>query len=255
MEENAADGTFPPQLYSSSVSLPRDRRHDRSAVLNTETFQDVAALVIKLPCGANALHATAGNSIMMIWYWLARHGMTISGAGLPHYAISKMSYVARAYLVRELTLVLSVTVLWLASVLAGCAHGRNQIHPPDPDPGRTRFETYCAGCHLNEGPWMRGEAPPLEGSYWVAGPENRVIKIVLHGLRGPIKVGGKPYNQEMPGFGPILTDTEIASLLSYVRKRFGGASTPVSEAAVSLIRTANRGRMDYWTVDELLREP
>jgi mono/diheme cytochrome c family protein len=102
---------------------------------------------------------------------------------------------------------------------------------------------------------MMGEAPPLEGSSWLAGPEGRVIRIVLHGLRGPIEVRGKIYNQEMPGFGPVLTDADIASLLSYVRKRFGGASTSASETAISLIRAANRGRMNYWTVDELLKEP
>lgn len=102
---------------------------------------------------------------------------------------------------------------------------------------------------------MMGEAPPLEGSAWVTGPEKRIVKIVLHGLRGPIEVRATAYNQEMPGFGPILTDTDIASLLSYVRRRFGGASTPVSEEAVSLIRTASRGRTQYWTVDELLKEP
>src|SRR6202043_877859 len=99
-------------------------------------------------------------------------------------------------------------------------------------------------------PWMRGEAPPLEGSSWVAGPENRVIEIVLHGLHGPIEVRSQTYNQEMPGFGPILTDADIASLLSYVRRRFGGASTPTSETTVSLIRAANRGRTGYWTVAE-----
>jgi len=155
---------------------------------------------------------------------------------------------------KKLTFIVSVTGLWLASLLAGCARGR--IHNPRSaaDPGRTRFETYCAGCHLNEGPWMMGEAPPLEGSSWVAGPEDRVIRIVLHGLRGPIQVRGKAYNQEMPGFGPILTDADIASLLSYVRGRFGRAP-PVSEPAVSQIRAAHRGRMDYWTVDELLKEP
>jgi mono/diheme cytochrome c family protein len=102
---------------------------------------------------------------------------------------------------------------------------------------------------------MMGEAPPLEGSAWVAGPENRVIKIVLHGLRGPIEVRSKTYNQEMPGFGPILTDADIASLLSYVRRRYGGASAPTSEAAVSQIRAANRSRTGYWTVDELIKEP
>jgi mono/diheme cytochrome c family protein len=101
---------------------------------------------------------------------------------------------------------------------------------------------------------MRGEAPPLEGSAWVAGPENRLIKIVLHGLHGTIEVVGKTYNQEMPGFGPILTDADIASLLSYVRRRFGGARVSVSAESVRLIRAANGSRTDYWTADELLKE-
>ncbi len=126
---------------------------------------------------------------------------------------------------------------------------------PDRDPGRTRFETHCAGCHLNEGQWMRGEAPPLEASSWVSGSENRLIRIVLHGLHGTIEVAGKTYNQEMPGFGPILTDVEIASLLSHVRQRFGGQSVPVSPEAVRWIRAATPNRTNYWTVDELLKEP
>ena len=145
-------------------------------------------------------------------------------------------------------------ILFVAS-LTGCAHGRRHTGLAGADPGRARFETYCAGCHLDEGPWMRGEAPPLEGSAWVAGPESRVIRIVLHGLRGPIEVRGTNYNQEMPGFAPVLSDADIAALLSYVRKRFGGASTPTSETAIGLIRAANRGRTNYWTVDELLKEP
>ncbi len=151
--------------------------------------------------------------------------------------------------------VVCVTCLCLTSLLVGCTHAQSHARIPDADPERTRFETYCAGCHLNEGPFMMGEAPPLEGSSWVAGPENRVIRIVLHGLRGPIEVRGKTYNQEMPGFGSVLTDADIASLLSYVRKRFGAASTPVSEAAVRLIREANRDRTDYWTVGEMMKEP
>jgi mono/diheme cytochrome c family protein len=151
--------------------------------------------------------------------------------------------------------ILSVTALWLASLLAGCAHNRKQVPVAAADPGKTRFETYCAGCHLNEGPWMRGEAPPLEGSAWVAGPENRVIRIVLHGLHGPIEVQGQNYNQEMPGFAPILTDADIASIVSYLRRRYGGAATPTPEAAVSLLRAANQGRKHYWTVDELIKEP
>ncbi len=88
----------------------------------------------------------------------------------------------------------------------------------------------------------------------MAGPENRLIKIVLHGLHGTIEVVGKTYNQEMPGFGPILTDADIASLLSYVRRRFGGARPSFSAESVRLIRAANGSRTDYWTADELLNE-
>lgn len=102
---------------------------------------------------------------------------------------------------------------------------------------------------------MIGEAPPLEGSSWVAGPENRLIKILLHGLHGAIEVRSKTYNQEMPAFGQTLTDAEVASVLSFVRQRFGGASAPVSPAAVSRVRDATRDRTGYWTVDELLKDP
>jgi mono/diheme cytochrome c family protein len=149
----------------------------------------------------------------------------------------------------------ALRILSLTTFLVACAPRRHQASLSNPDPARTRFETYCAGCHLNEGQWMRGEAPPLEGSSWVSGPEDRLIRIVLHGLRGPIEVGGKLYNQEMPGFAPVLTDADIASLVSYVRRRFGQAATPVPEAQVSRIRAANPARKNYWTVEELMKEP
>ena len=102
---------------------------------------------------------------------------------------------------------------------------------------------------------MMGEAPPLAGSAWIAGPEGRVIRIVLQGLRGPIEVAGKKYNQEMPAFGPVLSDAEIASLLTHARKRFGAVETPVSKEAVASIRAANRNRKGFWTAAELLKEP
>ena len=152
-------------------------------------------------------------------------------------------------------LLLGATLLFLSLLPEGCAPARNRGPSMGVDSGRTRFETYCAGCHLNEGPWMRGEAPPLEGSAWVGGPEDRLIRIVLHGLRGPIEVAGKGYNQEMPGFGPILTDADIASLLSYVRSRFASIAPPVPEAAIARIRAANSARTQLWTVAELLKVP
>jgi mono/diheme cytochrome c family protein len=126
---------------------------------------------------------------------------------------------------------------------------------PYPDPGRSLFDSCCAACHLSNGPGMTVEAPPLDGSPWVAGPEDRLIIIVLHGLRGAIEIKGKTYNQEMPAIGEVLTDDQIASLLSFVRRRFGGASTPVVPADVSRVRAETRNRGGYWTVEELLKRP
>lgn len=149
---------------------------------------------------------------------------------------------------------LSVTGLGLVWLLAGCGARREHVRMPDAEPGRTRFESYCAACHQYDGQGI-GQAPPLEASSWVTGPEIRLIRIVLHGVRGTIEVGGKIYNREMPGFGQILSDAEVASLLSYVRRRFGRTSKAVTPAAVSQVRAASPNRTDYWTVDELLEEP
>ena len=176
--------------------------------------------------------------------------MTIS-----RHARTQTPCVTTARVRRKLQFILVVTSSWLASLLTGCAASRNHARMPYADPGRIQFESYCAACHLSGGPGMMGEAPPLDGSSWVAGSENRLIKIVLHGLRGPIEIRGKTYNQEMPAFGQVLTDAEIASLVSFVRKRFGGASLPVLPATVGQVRAATRNRPGYWTVDELLQQP
>jgi mono/diheme cytochrome c family protein len=151
------------------------------------------------------------------------------------------------------TVAAAATTVWLASLLAGCAAGRHpaRLAPVDP-PGRTQFESYCAACHHIDGQGVAGEAPPLTGSSWVTGPERRLIRILLHGVRGPIEVAGKTYNREMPGFGQVMTDAEIASLASFVRSRFGGMSGPVEPAAIRRIRTAAPQRRDPWTADELL---
>ena len=58
--------------------------------------------------------------------------------------------------------------------------------------------------------------PPLAGSEWVTGPEERLIKLTLHGLYGPIEVKGEKF----PGVVPMtpfkmLSDQEVAEVLSF----------------------------------------
>jgi len=123
-------------------------------------------------------------------------------------------------------------------------------------PGAKAFDAYCTACHQYDAQGM-GEAPPLHDSDWVEGPQDRLIRIVMHGVRGAIEVQGKTYNREMPGFGAILDDKQIAELLTFVRDTFGGGSPAISEAAVRRIRERHKDRRAYWTVEELtaLAEP
>jgi mono/diheme cytochrome c family protein len=142
----------------------------------------------------------------------------------------------------------------LLALLAGCGTHRRQARTPDAEPGGIQFQSYCAACHRYDGQGM-GDAPPLDGSPWVTGPGDRLIRIVLHGVHGPIEVHGKQYDQEMPGFGQILSDADVASLLSFLRRRFGAPSEPITPETVSRVRAANQTRTDYWSVQELLEKP
>jgi mono/diheme cytochrome c family protein len=151
-------------------------------------------------------------------------------------------------------LVLSMTRFCLLVSLTGCGAHRRQTRLPDAEPGRLQFQSYCAACHQYDGQGM-GDAPALAGSPWVTGPESRLIRIVLHGVRGPMVVDGKTYDREMPGFGQILPDAEVASLLSYLRSRFGAPSAPITAEMVMRVRAANQTRTEYWRVDELLEKP
>lgn len=142
--------------------------------------------------------------------------------------------------------------LGLAVLFAGC--GRNHDPPlaKEAGAGRKLFADYCAACHHAEGLGVQGGGPPLVASPWVAGTEARLIRIVLHGIRGPLTLGEQTYNLEMPGFGPILGDAQISALLSFVHGRFGASTAPITPATVSDVRAATRGRTEYWTVNELL---
>ena len=150
--------------------------------------------------------------------------------------------------VRVAALVVAVGAAWVA----GCGRGIQRAGKVAAEPGRARFESYCAACHQYDGHGV-GEAPPFEGSAWVTGPEERLIKIVLHGVRGAMVVDGKTYNREMPGFGQVLSDEDVAALLSYIRRRFGGPSGPITAENVGRVREENEGRIKYWTVEELLQ--
>ena len=117
--------------------------------------------------------------------------------------------------------------------------------------GQGFFTQYCAVCHQPSGLGQEGTAPPLVDSEWVLGTHERTVRIVLNGLHGPLKVGKRTIDMEMPGLG-VLNDEQIASILTYIRREWGHESNPVEPENVAKIRAANAEHGDIqWTADEL----
>ena len=121
------------------------------------------------------------------------------------------------------------------------------------DNGRQTFAGLCAACHQTTGKGLDGLAPPLADSEWVLGDPERIIKVVMHGLRGPIKVKGNHYSYDMPAAG-FLTDEQIAGVLTYIRREWDHEASPVPLDLVQKIRAETKGRTDAWTEPELLKK-
>ena len=124
-------------------------------------------------------------------------------------------------------------------------------------PGQSVYEMACLPCHQPEGKGLPGVYPPLQGSEWVRGDVSRLVKIVLHGLTGPVTVAGKQYGAgpepvAMPSMSG-LSDEQIADVLSYIRSNFGAVSDPVSVNAVQKVRSQYPNRQEPWTAVELDR--
>ena len=118
------------------------------------------------------------------------------------------------------------------------------------DNGRQTFAGLCAACHQPTGKGLEGLAPPLAESEWVLGEPERIVKVVMHGLRGPIKVKGMTYSYDMPAAG-FLSDEQIAGVLTYIRREWDHEAAPVPVDLVKKIREEHKGRTDAWTEPEL----
>lgn len=118
-------------------------------------------------------------------------------------------------------------------------------------------EGFCVTCHQPNGKGLDASGfPPLNASKWVTGSEDRLIKLTLNGLLGPIEVNGKKYPGQVPmtPFGMMLNDQEIADVLTYVRNSFTNEANPISAAKVKEIRESIKDKKGFYSPDELLKE-
>lgn len=120
--------------------------------------------------------------------------------------------------------------------------------------GKRLFAGSCAACHQLHGLGMDGLAPPLADSEWVLGSEERLTRIVLKGLTGPIKVNGRGWYLDMPSMG-MFDDDQIAAILTYIRREWDNTGAPVKPETVKRIRAKTAARQEAWSQAELLEIP
>jgi mono/diheme cytochrome c family protein/glucose/arabinose dehydrogenase len=119
--------------------------------------------------------------------------------------------------------------------------------------GKELYSTTCFGCHQADGKGLENVAPNLAGSDWVKGPVDRIIKVALDGLTGPIKVNGQEVATYpvMPGHRGVYNDQQLAAVLTYVRAEWGNNSGLVKAEEVKAVRDATADREVPYTHDEL----
>jgi mono/diheme cytochrome c family protein len=115
--------------------------------------------------------------------------------------------------------------------------------------GERTYGQICASCHQATGEGVAGNFPPLKGSPWATGDVRVPISIVLHGLQGEVAVNGTTYNGAMQPWS-MLSDDDVANVLTYVRSAWGNTASAVTAAEVKAIRDG-AGARGAWTVAEL----
>jgi len=116
--------------------------------------------------------------------------------------------------------------------------------------GSKVYQQVCIACHQASGNGLVGVFPPLAGSEWVSGNEERLAAIVLHGLMGPIEVKGETWNGVMPPQGANLDDRQISAVLTYIRSEWENDSPPVAPDVVESVRETFSGHAP-WTLETL----
>lgn len=129
-----------------------------------------------------------------------------------------------------------------------------QTKDPFIENGRFIYTSACAPCHQQDGNGVPGQYPPLSGSDWTqeAGP-GRLIRLMLHGLEGPIEVKGLQFNNTMVPWKDLLSDSQIAAVLSFIRSEWGNKAPKVTPEQVKTIRDKTSDRKQHWTAQELLQ--
>ncbi|HLX25774.1 MAG TPA: cytochrome c [Candidatus Cybelea sp.] len=141
----------------------------------------------------------------------------------------------------------ALAVLVATVVLAGCAKGAQSSaaasasaaaanNPASASDGGAVYIANCSSCHQTNGQGTPGAFPPLAGNPVVTGNPIATILIVKNGLDGRVVVHGHAYSGIMPRWKGVLSDEQIASVITYIRSSWKNNASGVSVSQVQAVK-------------------
>jgi mono/diheme cytochrome c family protein/glucose/arabinose dehydrogenase len=109
--------------------------------------------------------------------------------------------------------------------------------------GRELYQNLCVACHQADGRGREKIATSLVGSALALGAPGIPVRVLINGKEGAVGL--------MPPLGTVLNDEQIAAVLTYVRREWGNAGTPLDPATVAKIRPLTAERTRPWTDQDL----
>jgi mono/diheme cytochrome c family protein len=113
------------------------------------------------------------------------------------------------------------------------------------DAGRDVYLNVCQACHQSDGRGQDRVAPSLIDSALLLAAPDIPARVLLNGKEGAIGL--------MPPLGATLTDDQVASVLTYVRREWGQSAAAVAPETIAAVREVTRARARPWTHDELMK--
>jgi mono/diheme cytochrome c family protein len=106
--------------------------------------------------------------------------------------------------------------------------------------GGRLYQQHCASCHGEQGQGRTGAYPPLAGNRAVTLPVTaNLVQVVLNGGFPPA-TRGNPRPFGMPPYATVLSDAQVAAVLTYIRGAWDNRAAPVSELGVAQQRSSAR---------------
>jgi mono/diheme cytochrome c family protein len=108
---------------------------------------------------------------------------------------------------------------------------------PPPATGAAVYATFCAQCHQPNGTGVPQVFPKLAGNPAVISEDTTsLIRLLVEGGSSPTTTQGPP-RESMPGFTEVLSDVQIAQVLTYIRASWGNDARSVTTSNVASLRS------------------